>query len=40
MSTYVISDIHGCYNEFLSMLEKIYFSESVHLVLAGDYIDS
>ena len=39
MSTYVISDIHGCYNEFLSMLEKIYFSESDNLVLAGDYID-
>lgn len=39
MSTYVISDIHGCYNEFLSMLEKIHFSESDNLILAGDYID-
>lgn len=39
MSTYVISDIHGCYNEFLSMLEKIRFSGSDSLILAGDYID-
>ncbi|WP_276948806.1 metallophosphoesterase [Acetatifactor muris] len=39
MSTYVISDIHGCCNEFLSMLEKIRFSESDNLILAGDYID-
>lgn len=39
MSNYVISDIHGCYNEFLSMLERISFSEADHLILAGDYID-
>ena len=39
MSTYVISDIHGCCNEFLSMLEKIRFSGSDNLILAGDYID-
>ena len=39
MSTYVISDIHGCYNELFSMLEKIHFSESDNLILAGDYID-
>lgn len=39
MSTYVISDIHGCYNEFLFMLEKIRFLGSDNLILAGDYID-
>lgn len=39
MSTYVISDIHGCYNEFFFMLEKIDFSETDRLILAGDYID-
>lgn len=39
MSTYVISDIHGCYNKFLSMLEKIRFSGSDNLILSGDYID-
>ena len=39
MSTYVISDIHGCYKEFLSMLDKISFSGNDLLILAGDYID-
>lgn len=39
MSTYIISDIHGCYNEFLSMLAKINFSAADQLILAGDYID-
>lgn len=39
VSTYIISDIHGCDNEFLSMLEKIRFSGSDNLILAGDYID-
>ena len=39
MATYVISDIHGCFDEFLKMLEKISFSESDRLYLAGDYID-
>lgn len=39
MSSYVISDIHGCYNELLSMLEKICFSETDFLILAGDSID-
>ncbi len=38
-STYVMSDIHGCYNEFLSMLEKIGFSDDDSLIVAGDYID-
>ncbi len=39
MGTYVMSDIHGCYDEFLAMLEKIGFSQSDQLILAGDYID-
>lgn len=39
MSTYVISDIHGCYDEFLRMLDKIGFSDTDRLILAGDYID-
>lgn len=39
MGTYVISDIHGCYKEFLTMLDKIRFSDTDQLVLAGDYID-
>ena len=39
MSTYVMSDLHGCYDEFISMLNKIQFSQNDILVCAGDYID-
>ena len=39
MNTYVISDIHGCYEEFMAMLDKIGFSGEDRLILAGDYID-
>ncbi len=34
-----MSDIHGCYDEFLSILEKIGFSDADQLIMAGDYID-
>jgi len=39
MATYVISDIHGCFDEFMGMLEKIRFSDADELILAGDYVD-
>lgn len=39
MSTYVMSDIHGCYDEMNRMLEMIDFSDDDTLILAGDYID-
>lgn len=39
MCIYIMSDIHGCYNEFRSMLEKINFSDTDQLIMAGDYID-
>jgi len=39
MATYVISDIHGCFDEFTRMLEYIHFSSEDRLYLAGDYID-
>ena len=39
MSAYVMSDIHGCYGSFLSMLDKIGFSDTDLLIMAGDYID-
>lgn len=39
MNTYVISDIHGCYEEFMAMLGKIGFSSADRLILAGDYVD-
>ena len=39
MTTYVISDIHGCYDEFLCMLARISLNSEDKLILAGDYID-
>lgn len=34
-----MSDLHGCYGHFLSMIEKIGFSKTDQLIMAGDYID-
>lgn len=39
MSTYVMSDIHGNYEKFMAMLEKIHFSENDSLFLNGDVLD-
>lgn len=39
MSTYVMSDIHGCYDDFISMLSEIKFSDNDRLIIAGDHID-
>lgn len=39
MSTYVMSDIHGCFDEMNAMFKKIGFSEKDTLICAGDYID-
>lgn len=39
MGTYVMSDIHGCYQYFFAMLDKISFSDEDRLIMAGDYID-
>ena len=39
MSIYVMSDIHGHYDEFEEMLNKIEFSDDDELILAGDYVD-
>ena len=39
MSTYVISDIHGCYDEYMKMLDKIRFSEKDMLYILGDVLD-
>ena len=33
---YVIADIHGCYEEFMELLEKISFSEEDELFVLGD----
>lgn len=37
--TYCISDIHGCYAEFMELLEKINFSIKDTLYVLGDMID-
>ena len=39
MSTYVISDIHGCYKEFQQMQELLKMNDEDLLILAGDYVD-
>lgn len=39
MSYYVMSDIHGCYDELIDMLKIINFSDHDILICAGDYID-
>ncbi len=36
---YVVSDIHGCYDEFMKLLEKINFSSRDELYILGDIID-
>ncbi|MBQ9118962.1 MAG: serine/threonine protein phosphatase [Lachnospiraceae bacterium] len=37
--TYVMSDLHGLYKEYLQMLEQIQFSEQDKLYVLGDVID-
>lgn len=39
MATYVISDIHGCYEEYMDLLEKINFSDQDELYVLGDAMD-
>lgn len=36
---YVISDLHGCYQEFMQLLDQIQFSENDILYVIGDVID-
>lgn len=36
---YVISDIHGCYDEYMELLEKIRFSDEDELYVLGDVVD-
>lgn len=39
MNTYIMSDLHGCYDDLQRMLAKINFSSTDQLILAGDCID-
>lgn len=36
---YVMSDIHGCYEKYLKMLDEINFSENDTLYVLGDVVD-
>lgn len=36
---YIISDIHGCYEQYLLLLEKIHFTEKDELYILGDVVD-
>ena len=39
MATYVISDIHGEYDKFITLLEKIDLKDSDTLYILGDVVD-
>ena len=39
MKTYVVSDIHGMYNKFMELLDKISFSKEDKLYVLGDMVD-
>jgi serine/threonine protein phosphatase 1 len=39
MATYVMSDIHGCFDEMQQMFKKIGFSDEDKLIIAGDIVD-
>jgi len=40
MSTYVIGDVHGCFSQFMSLLEKIaYNSQNDKIILTGDLVN-
>lgn len=36
---YVIADIHGCYDEYIALLEKINFNDEDELFVLGDVVD-
>jgi serine/threonine protein phosphatase 1 len=39
LSKYVISDLHGCYDKFIKMLNEIEFKDSDELYILGDIFD-
>lgn len=39
MATYVISDIHGEYDKFMELLDKIKLKETDTLYILGDILD-
>lgn len=39
MSTYIMSDIHGCYDQYLELLHKLCLSGEDELLILGDVLD-
>ena len=40
MSTYVIGDVHGCFDQFIRLLDKIeYDSQLDRIILTGDLVN-
>lgn len=39
MATYIIADIHGCYDQYKELLDKIVFSKEDELFVLGDAVD-
>ncbi|AII28520.1 putative serine/threonine protein phosphatase [Enterococcus phage ECP3] len=36
---FIVSDIHGCYDELIMLLNKHWNSDEEDLILLGDYVD-
>ena len=36
---YIVADLHGCYQQYQMLLEKIQFSEKDELYVLGDVVD-
>ena len=36
---YAMSDLHGCYDKYIKMLEKINFGDDDTLYILGDIVD-
>lgn len=39
MATWVIGDVHGCYNEFLKLIHNEEIKDTDTIILIGDIID-
>jgi serine/threonine protein phosphatase 1 len=39
MSKYALSDLHGCYDKFIAMLDLVHFTENDELYIIGDILD-